>query len=161
MDVSQMNMDDYPYCSLGDDGSLHTMGQHRPRFPRVHWDVLLRLDYDGSIPLYRCLPFQTHGLNVCEVRVEIPFDPMVLWTGAITGSEIDDAVEKMAHVVLTSLSERSLAATADMPIALVPIRDKEDTKWQQCLEAVCDLESPRISVGWAEMAKYVRYLLNL
>jgi hypothetical protein len=98
---------------------------------------------------------------VCEVRVEIPFNPMVPSTGAIAGSEIDDAVEKMAHVVLTSLCDRSLAATIDMLIMLVPIHDPKDPEWQQCLEVVCDLESPRFSAGWAEMAKYARYLFNL
>jgi hypothetical protein len=98
---------------------------------------------------------------VCEVRVEIPFDPMVAWTGVITGTEIDNAIEKMAHVVLTSLCEHCLTATVDMPTTLVPIHDQEDPEWQQCLEAVCDLESPCFSAGWAEMAKYVRYLFNL
>jgi hypothetical protein len=58
---------------------------------------------------------------VCEVRVEIPFVPAAPWKGAVIGSEEDDAIEKMLHVALTSLSERSLAATSDTPIALFPI----------------------------------------
>jgi hypothetical protein len=55
--------------------------------------------------------------------VEIPFDPTVPWTGAIIGNELDDIIEKMAHMALTSLCERSLAATTDMMIALFPIHD--------------------------------------
>jgi len=156
-----MNMDDYPHCSLGEDGTLRTTGQHRPGFPRVLWDALIRLGYEGPIPEFRCRPFQAHGLNVCEVRVEIPFDPTAPWTGSVVGSEIDDAVEKMAHVALTALCEHSLAATAAMPIALFPIPDQEDPEWQQRLEAVSDLESPRFSAGWAAMAKYARYLFIL
>jgi hypothetical protein len=62
---------------------------------------------------------------MCDVRVEIPFDPTptVPWTGAIIGNELDDIIEKMAHMALTSLCERSLAATTDMMIALFPIHD--------------------------------------
>jgi hypothetical protein len=126
MFVSQKNMEDYPHCSLGEDGSLRTTGLHHLGFPRVLFDALLHLSYDGLVPLYRCCPFQARGLNVCEARVEISFDPKVPWTGAVIGSEVDDAVEKMEHVALTSLCERSLAATADMPIALFLIRDQED-----------------------------------
>jgi hypothetical protein len=89
-----MNMDDYPYYSLSEDESLCSTGQHRPGFSRVLWDTLHH-GYDRTIPLYRCRPFQAHGLNVCEVRVEIHFDPMVPWTGSVVSSEIDDTVEKM------------------------------------------------------------------
>jgi hypothetical protein len=55
--------------------------------------------------------------------VEIPFNPMVPWMGTVVGSEIDDDVEKMAHVMLTSLCESRLSATAEMPIMLFLIRD--------------------------------------
>jgi hypothetical protein len=76
-------------------------------------------------------------------------------------SDIDDAVEKMTHVVLTSLCECSLTATAAMPIVLFPIRVQEDPDWQQCLQAMCNIESPHFSTSWAEMAKSLRYLFNL
>jgi hypothetical protein len=114
-----------------------------------------------TIVPFRPNPIQTHGLNVCEVRVEIPFDPMAPWMGAVVGNELDDAIEKMAHAALTSLRECSLTATTDMSISLFPIHDQEDPVWQQCLKAVSDLESPHFNAGWAEMAKYVRYLFNL
>jgi hypothetical protein len=64
-------------------------------------------------------------------------------------------------VALTSLCERSLATTADTPIALFPIRNKDEPKWQKCHEAMCDLTSPHFSTGSAEMDKYSRYLFNL
>jgi hypothetical protein len=54
---SQMNMDNYLHCSLGEDGSLHSMGQHHLGFLRVLWDALIHFGYDGSIPLYHCCPF--------------------------------------------------------------------------------------------------------
>jgi hypothetical protein len=52
----------------------------------VLWDALIYLGYDKPILLYHCHPFQAHGLNVCEVGGEIPFDPTALWTGAVIGS---------------------------------------------------------------------------
>jgi hypothetical protein len=66
--------------------------------------------------------------------VEIPIDPAAPWTGAIIGSEADNAVEKMAHLALTAMCEQRLADTADTPIALFLIRDQEDPAWHHCLE---------------------------
>jgi hypothetical protein len=61
---------------------------HPPRLRRA----------DPPLPL----PFLLgHGLNVCEVLVEIPFDPTAPWKGAVVGRDIDDTIEKMAHVALT------------------------------------------------------------
>jgi hypothetical protein len=125
-----MNMDDYPYCSLGEDKTIRSTGQHRLRFPQMLWDALIRLNYDGSIPEYHYRPIQAHVLNMCEVRVEISFDPTVLWMGAVIGSKLDDAVEKMAHIAVTSLCESRLAPTAEMPITLFSICDQEDLVWQ-------------------------------
>jgi hypothetical protein len=84
---------------------------------------------------------------VCEVRVEIPFHSMTSWKGAVVGSEVDDAVEKMAHVALASLCNHSLAASADTLIALFPICNQEEPQGQKCHEAVCDLTNPHFSVG--------------
>jgi hypothetical protein len=67
--------------------------------------ALIQLGYDGLIPIYRCHPFQAHDLNVYEVRVEIIIDPTAPWKGAIIRKEVDDVVEKMAHVTLTALCE--------------------------------------------------------
>jgi hypothetical protein len=37
--------------------------------------------------------------------VEITVDPVAPLTGAVVGGDMDDAVEKMAHVALTAMSE--------------------------------------------------------
>jgi hypothetical protein len=64
--------------------------------------ALVQLGYDESIPIYRCHPFQAHGLNYSEVWVEIPVDIMAPWTGAIIGGDMYDAIENMVHVQLTA-----------------------------------------------------------
>jgi hypothetical protein len=49
--------------------------------------------------------------------------------GAVIGSKVDDAIEKMSHMALASLRERSLPATADTPIALFLIHHQEEPEW--------------------------------
>jgi hypothetical protein len=93
--------------------------------------------------------------------MEIPINPMAPWTGAVIGGDLDNAVEKMAHVMLTVMCEKRLAVTTDTPIMLFPIRDPEEPKWCQCLEAACDLTREQFNDGWAQMAKYAQYLFNL
>jgi hypothetical protein len=140
-------------------------GQLPPLLPQRGWESSFHRPtppgVPTSAPLYHCRPIQAHGLNICEVRVEIPFGPTAPWTRPIIGSEIDDTIEKMAHVALTSLCERILATTAAMSIALFSIHDQGDPMWQQCLTVVSDTESPHFSTSWVEMAKYSRYLFNL
>jgi hypothetical protein len=58
---------------------------------------------------------------------------------SIVGSEPDTGVEMMAHIALTSLCEDRLAATATLPITLLPIQDHENPIWKQRLETVYDL----------------------
>jgi hypothetical protein len=84
----------------------------------------------------------------------IPFDPTELLSGSIIGSESDTSVEMMAHITLTSLCEDRLAATATLPIALLPIQNLENPVWQQRFEAVSDLEGPHFHAGMTSLARY-------
>jgi hypothetical protein len=59
---------------------------------------------------------------------------MERWTGAIVGGDVDDAVEKVAHVALATFC-------SDTQIELFPIRDQEEREWRQSLEAACELAS--------------------
>jgi hypothetical protein len=52
------------------------------------------------------------------------------WWASIIASEPDTGVELMAHMALTSLCGDRLAATAALPIALLPTRDQENPIWQ-------------------------------
>jgi hypothetical protein len=157
----QMNMDDYPHFFLAEDGKLCSTDQHCPGFPRVLYDATLHLGYNGDAPIYRCRLSMAPGLDVCEVSIMIPFDPMEPWLGSIIGSKPNTVVEMMAHVAVASLCESRLAATATLPIALLPIWNLENPVWQQCLEAMSDLEGPHFNVGMAALAKYAQYLFNL
>jgi hypothetical protein len=156
-----MELNDYPHSDLTENGRLCSMGQHYPGFPRVLYDTLVRLGYDGDAPVYCCRRSLAHGMGQCEVSVTIPFDPMGPWSGSVFSSEPDTGVELMVHIALTSLCEDHLAATAALPIALLPIRNQENPVWQQCLEAVSILKGPHFHTGMTSLAMYVQYLFNL
>jgi hypothetical protein len=161
MSVFQMELNDYPQFNLVEDGRLCSMGQHCPGFLRVLYDALVHLGYDGDAPVCHCRLSTAHGMDQCKVSVTIPFDPMELWLGSIISSEPDSSVELMAHIALTSLCEDHLAATAALPIALLPIRNQENPVWQQRFEAVSNLQGPHFHIGMTSLAKYAQYLFNL
>jgi hypothetical protein len=103
----------------------------------------------------------THGLDQCEVSMTLPFDPTEPWLGFIIGSEPDTGVEMMTHIALTSVCEDRLAATAALPITLLPILNQENPIWQQRLEAVSNLKGPHFHAGMTSLARYAEYLFNL
>jgi hypothetical protein len=121
-----MELNNYPHFYLTKDGRWCSTGQDCQGFPRVLYDVLIRLGYDGDALVYHCGLSMAHGLDRCEVSVMVPFDPTEPWLVSVIRSEPDTGVEMMAHIVLTSLCEDHLAATAALPIALLPIRNQEN-----------------------------------
>jgi hypothetical protein len=161
MSVFQMELNDYPHFDLTEDKTLCSMGQHCPGFPRVLYDTLIRLGYDGDASVYRCRLSTAHNMDQCEVSVTIPFDHTEPWSGSIIGNEPDTSVELMAHIALTSLCDDRLTATAALSIALLPIQNQENPVWQQRLEAVSDLKGPHFHTEMITLAKYAQYLFNL
>jgi hypothetical protein len=89
----------------------------------VLYNTLICLGYDGDAPVYCCRLSTAHGIDQCEISVTIPFDTMEPWSRSIIGSEPDTGVDLMAHMALTSLCEDCLAATAALPIVLLPIQN--------------------------------------
>jgi hypothetical protein len=130
-------------------------------FPRVLYDALIHLGYDGDTPVYRCRLYMAHNMDQCEVSVTIPFDPTEPWSGSVIGSEPDTGIELMAHIALTSLCEDHHAATVALPIALLPIQDQENPVWKKHLEAVSNLKEPHFHTGMTSLARYTQYLFNL
>jgi hypothetical protein len=48
------------------------------------------------------------------------------WSTWPIGADMDNAMEKAAHMTLTALCSQNLAATMSTPISLYPIRDHSD-----------------------------------
>jgi hypothetical protein len=154
-------MDNYPHVTIAEDGSLCSMGQHRPRFPRVLYDTLCQLGYNGDAPVYRSRMSMAHGQDKCEVKVVIPLNLMELWMTIVIGVELDETVEQTAQVALTSLCESRLADIAVMPIALFLICNQEDPVWKQRLETVSNPEGPHFDAGMAALVGYAQHMFNL
>jgi hypothetical protein len=161
MSPFQMELNDYPHFDLAEDGTLCSMGQHCPGFPRVLYDALIHPGYDGDAPVYRCRLSTAHGMDQCEVSVTIPFEPTEPWSGFVIGNEPDTDVELMVHIALTSLCKDRLTATAALPIALLLNRNQENPIWQQRLEAVSNLKCPHFHTGMTSLARYTQNLFNL
>jgi hypothetical protein len=98
-----MNMDNYPHTTIAEDGSPCAMGQHHPGIPRVLYDALRQLGYNGDAPVYRGRMSISHGQDKCEVNVVIPLNPTEPWMTTVIGVELDETVEQTAQVALTSL----------------------------------------------------------
>jgi hypothetical protein len=129
MSAFQMELNNYPHFYLTEDGRPCSTGLHCSGFPRVLYNALIRLGYDGDAPVYRCRLSRVHDLDKCEVTVTIPLDPVHPWLGSVIGSEPDTGVEMMAHIALTSLCKDRLTITAVLPIALLPIQNQENHIW--------------------------------
>jgi hypothetical protein len=161
MSAFQMELNDYPYIYLTEDGRLCSMGQHCLGFLTVQYDTLIYLSYDGDAPVYHCRLSMAHGLDRCKVSMTIPFNPTEPCSRSVIGSELNTGIEMMAHIALTSLCKDRLIATAALSIVLLPIWNQESPIWQQCLEAVSDLEFPHIHAGVTSLARYAQCLFNL
>jgi hypothetical protein len=89
------------------------------------WDTLVQTVYGVTPPEYYGQLFEEHGLQRCEVYVDIPSHPMFSdgspWTTWAISADMSDAMEKAAHMALTTLFSQNLAATTGKPISLYPI----------------------------------------
>jgi hypothetical protein len=137
-----MNMDNYPHVTIA---SLCSTGQHRPGFPRVLYDALRQLGYNGDVPVHRGRMCMAHGQDKCEVNMVIPLYLTEPWMTTVIGVKLDETFERTAQVVLTSLCESRVTDTAAMPIALFLIRNEEDPVWKQCLEAMSNPRGPSLA----------------
>jgi hypothetical protein len=103
-----MELNDYPHFFFTEYERLCSTSQNRSGFPRVLYNALLRLGYDGDTPIYQC---------------------QLSWSGFVIGSKPNTGVEVMAHIALTSLCEDRLTATAALHIALLSIQNQENPVW--------------------------------
>jgi hypothetical protein len=92
MSAFQMEMNDYPHFNDTEDGTLCSMGQHCPGFPRVLYDAFIHLGYDGDALIYCCRLSMAHGMDQCEVSMMIPFNPTEPWLGPSSAASLTPAL---------------------------------------------------------------------
>jgi hypothetical protein len=132
-------MGDYSYCTFK-NGRLRMRGLHYHGFPLLLWDALVQTGYGDRAPEYYGRLYEEHGLQRCEVYVDISSHPMFPdrspWSTWAIGADMDDDMEKAAHMALTALCSQNLAATAGTPISLYPIQDRSDLGWKALMDEV-------------------------
>jgi hypothetical protein len=99
-------MGDYSYCTFKND-RLRTRGLHHHDFPLLLWDALVQIGYGDRASEYYGQLCEEHGLQRYKVYVDIPSHPVfpdgIPWSTWAIGADMDDAMEKAAHMALTVL----------------------------------------------------------
>jgi hypothetical protein len=140
-------------------------GLHRHGFLMLLWDALMQTGYGEEVPEYRGQLHMEHGLPRYEVYVDIRFHPVFPngspWSMWVIKNDMDDAMEKAAHVVLTALCSQRLPDTASTPILLYPIQDHSDPEWMTRMDEACNVFQDHYHVGWAYMMRYAQHMFQL
>jgi hypothetical protein len=104
-------------------------------------------------------------LQRCEVYIDIPSHPVFPegspWSTWAIGANMDDAIEKAAHMALTALCSQNLAATAGTPISMYPIQDRSNPEWKARMDEVGNIFQVHYHSGWAYMVRYAQHLFQL
>jgi hypothetical protein len=129
------------------------------------WDALVQTGYGEEVPEYRGQLNMEHGLPRYEVYVDIRFHPVFPdgspWSMWVIKNHMDDAMEKVAHAVLTNLCSQRLPDTASTPISLYPIQDHSDPEWMTRMDEACNVFQDHYHVGWAYMMRYAQHMFQL
>jgi hypothetical protein len=126
-------MIDYSYSTY-EDGWLHMRGLHRHGFPMLLWDALVQTGYGEEVSEYRGWLYMEHCLPHCEVHVDIlshlVFPDGSPWSTWVIRNNMDDAIEKAAHLALITLCSQNLPATTDTHIFLYLVHHCSDLEWK-------------------------------
>jgi hypothetical protein len=110
------------------------------RLPSIAVGCLVQTGYRDRAPEYYGRLYEEHGLQRCEVYVDIPSHPVFPdrspWSTWAIRADMDDDMEKAAHMTLTALCSQNLAATTGTPISLYPIQDRSDLEWKAPMDEV-------------------------
>jgi hypothetical protein len=80
------------------------------------------------------------------------------WSTCAIGTNMDDAMEKTAHMTFTALCSQNLTVTAGMPISLYPIQDRSNLEWKARLDEVGNVFQVHYHSGWVYMAGYAQHM---
>jgi hypothetical protein len=72
-----------------------------------------------------------------------------------------DAMEKVAHMVLTALCSQNMPATVGTPISLYPVQDRSDLEWKARMDEASNVFQVHYHGGWMYMARYAQHLFQL
>jgi hypothetical protein len=115
-------------------------GLHHHGFPLLLWNALVQTGYGDRAQEYYSQLYEKHGLQHCEVYIDIPSHPMFPngspWSTWAIGANMYDAMEKPAPMALTTMCSQKLGATAGTHVSLYPIQDSSDPEWKARMDEV-------------------------
>jgi hypothetical protein len=85
--------------------------------------------YGGKAPKYYGWLFEEHGLQHCEVYVDIPSHPCFLIGARGPRGPSGPSWTMLWRRLLTTLCSQNLPATAGTPFSLYPIQDRFVREW--------------------------------
>jgi hypothetical protein len=129
------------------------------------WDVLVQTGYGDTPPEYYGRLFREYGLQRYEVYVYIPSHPVFPdgspWSAWAIGPNMDDAMEKAAHMAPTVLCSQNLSATTGTPISLYLIQDRSDPEWKDRMDEASNIYRIHHHSGWMYVARYAQHQFQL
>jgi hypothetical protein len=156
-------MVDYSYCTY-EDGWLRTRGLHHHGFPMLLWDALMQTGHEEEVLEYCGWLYMEHGMPYYEVNVDIRSQPMFPngspWSTWVIRNNMDDAMDKAAHVALTALCSQRLPDTVDTSISLYLIQGRSNLEWMTCIYEACNVFQDHYHAGWAYMVRYAQHLFQ-
>jgi hypothetical protein len=121
--------------------------------------------YGDRSPEYYGRLYEEHGLQRCEVYLNILSHPVFPngspWSTWAIRADMDDAMEKAAHIALTALCSQNLAATVGTSISLYPIQDQSDPEWKARMDEVGNVFQVHYHSGWTYMTRYTQHHFQL
>jgi hypothetical protein len=77
------------------------------------------------------------------------------------GDDLNDALERAAHLALTEFCKCHLPVLDDTAIALLPIQNDGNIVWSEHVAAVGDPEFPTNHAGWALTTRYSQHVSSM
>jgi DNA-binding transcriptional MerR regulator len=83
---------------------------------------------------------------------------MTAWFTTARGDDLDDTLERAAHLALTEFCECHLLVLGDTVIILLPVWNEGNTVWSERVTALSDSEFPTYLADWALTARYAQHV---
>jgi hypothetical protein len=114
--------------------------------------------YRDTPPEYYSRLFEEHGMHHCVVYMDIlshlVFPDGILWSTWVIRVDMSDAMEKAAHMTLTTLCSQNLPITTGTSISLYPIQDRFDPEWRAHTDEASNFHQVHHHSGWVYMSHY-------
>jgi hypothetical protein len=86
---------------------------------------------------------------------------MTAWFTTARGDDLDNTLERAAHLALMEFCERHQLGLDGTAIILLPIRNEGNMVWSERVAAVGDPERLIYHAGWTFMTRYAQHVRSM